>query len=478
MGVTFLAAAAKPVRDRSAMLTNGPILKNLLLFALPVVMGNLFTQFYNLADSIVVGQFVSSDALAAVGASFAIQMVVNSMFAGLGNGASILVSQYIGARDNEKVGRTVATTFTLAIILGAVLTVVGMLAARPMMELIQTPKNIIDDATSYLVIVFAGSIGHLFYNMGNALLRGMGDSKSPFAILVFCTVLNIGLDLLFVIVFHWDVPGVAWATIIAQTVSAALVVWRIARGSYGVKLSRKTLRIDWHLAKKIAGIGVPVALQMMMMSSGMVVIQSFVNGFGSDVMAANTSVMKVDGFVMQPLMGFSQALTTFVGINLGARKLQRVKAGTWRAAVVVIGFALVMAVPLYLWGGYTIRLFTDNETVIRLGGEMLKVMAFFYVFMGLNHCFTGVVRGAGAMTVPMFITLLGMLIRIPLAYWLGTLQNDYLGIQYSMNIANILNALLVFLYYLSGRWKKKSVIDQEIAPVPIPEPAEIAALED
>lgn len=457
MADTLNTKADRAATEAYNPLTQNPsVLKALLVFALPIVGGNLVTQFYNLADSMVVGQFVSSDALAAVGACFGIQMIASSLFAGLGNGAGVLVAQFFGARNKRDTSATICTAYVLALILGAALTVIGLFASRPLLQLVNTPANIIDDATSYLSIVFLGSIAHIFYQMGNALLRCMGDSRYPFLILVFCTILNVGLDLLFVLGFGWGVPGVAWATIIAQAISAVLVILRTVRGGHGIVFNRETLRINGKLAKRICALGIPMALQMVLMSSGMLIVQSLINSFGSDVVAANTAVQKVDGFLVQPMIALGSAVTAFVGQNLGAGRLDRAQKGTHQSGVLIILFCLVMAVPVMLWGGPIVRLFTDNQIVIDIAGHALSTLAFFYVFMGITNIYTGAIKGTGSMTAPTIITLVNILVRIPLAWLFISLDGSYIGIYYAMNISNIVAAALTLLYYQFGGWRKKA----------------------
>ena len=320
-----MANVAKPklTAYEKGDMTNGSITKKLLLFALPVMGGQIFTQLYNVVDSIVVGNFVGEEALAAVNGSFAVQMICNSIFAGLGMGSSVVCSQYYGSGKTKELSSTVNTTFFLALLIGAILTVVGLLISRPLLVLLNTPENILDDSVTYLRIVFIGSIGHLFYTMGANVLRGLGDAKWPMYFLIVCSLINVVLDLVFVICFHWDVAGVAWATIIAQFISAVGVVIRIAKGGYHVTVNKDTFRLDGRKALTIARIGIPTAITMLVSSAGMLVIQSFANGFGSNFVATMGVAMKIDGFAMLPLQSLGQAITTFVGQNYGAKKLDR-----------------------------------------------------------------------------------------------------------------------------------------------------------
>ncbi|MBE6954849.1 MAG: MATE family efflux transporter [Ruminococcaceae bacterium] len=439
-------------------LTQGNILKKIIMFALPVLGGSIFTQLYNVVDSIVVGQFVGASALAAVGSSFTISMLCNSIFAGLGGGSSVLCSQYYGAGQKEELGDMVATTYTLGLIIGAILTVVGILIARPVLMLLNTPADILDNSVIYLQIVFAGSIGHLFYNMGAAVLRGLGDAKWPMYFLIVCSVINVILDLLFVVVFHWGVAGVAWATIIAQTVSAVGVVWRTVRGGYGFKLSFKMLRVNGKKALALCRIGIPTALSMLISSMGMLVIQRYNNGFGSNFVATMTIVQKVDGFAMLPIQAIGMSATTFVGQNLGAGRDDRVKQGIRIISTSVIILGVVMGLAMYFFGYQLSGAFTTEPAVMEMSRNCLRIVCFMYWAMGLQMTFQGVMRGAGAATVPMIISFVCMIVRIPVAYFIAVRPNYYQGMLISMVISTMLGAFILFLFYKFSNWKKHVVI--------------------
>lgn len=466
----------KVAAGSSRDMTTGSVAKKLILFAIPVLGGSIFTQLYNVVDSIVVGQFVGAAALAAVGISFPISMLVNSIFAGLGTGSSVLVSQYYGAGQKKELNEMVNTTYTLALIIGAILTVVGMLVARPVLELLKTPDNVIDNATIYLRIVMFGSLGHLFYNMGAAILRGLGDSKWPMYFLIICAVLNIILDLLFVIAFHWDVAGVAWATIIAQLISGIGVVIRTVKGGYGVSISLKSLRVDGHKALMLAKIGIPSALSMLISSLGMLVIQRFNNSFGSDFLAGMTIMMKIDGFALIPLQALGMAITTFVGQNLGANKEDRVHKGVRTTMILIIAIGLVMGLIMYTLGYQLGGLFTKEAPAREVCQIGLRIVFIMYIAMGLQQAFNGIMRGAGAVSIPMIISFICLMVRIPVAYFLAIRRNDYRGIFYSMIISSYCGAILLYLYYKFGGWKKHVAVRKQAGlpkeEAPAEEPAE------
>jgi len=462
----FSLANARSAAIAKNDLTQGNILKKIILFALPVFGGSIFSQLYNVVDSIVVGQFVGAAALAAVGSSFTISMLCNSFFAGLGTGSSVLASQYYGAGEKEELGDLISTTYTLGLIISGIMTVVGLLIARPVLALLNTPADIMDNATVYLQIVFLGSTGHLFYLMGSAVLRGLGDSKWPMYFLIICSVVNVILDLLFVIVLDWGVAGVAWATIIAQFVSAVGVVWRTARGGYGFTLSFKMLHVNGKKALAICRIGIPSALSMLISTMGMLVIQRFNNGFGSNFVATMTIVQKVDGFAMLPMQAFSQTATTFVGQNIGAGRDDRVKQGMRVITIAVVLLGVLMGAVMLLFGYQLSAIFTTEPAVMEMSKVALRIVCFMYWAFGLQMSFQGVMRGAGAAFVPMIISFICMIVRIPVAYFIAVRPNYYQGMLISMVISTILGATILFFYYKFGNWKKHVAVRRGPAPAP------------
>jgi len=450
-------------------LTQGSVVKKLIIFALPLMASNLIMQLYNVADSIIVGQFVGSDALAAVGVSFPVMMFFNALFMGVATGTGIVVSQFFGAKNQESLEKAVSTTFSLTMIVGGIITVIGLFLSKPLLHLLGTPDNILNDAAAYLAIIYIGTIGNMVYMIGSGILRGMGDSKWPLYFLIFSSVMNVFLDLLFVAVFGWGVPGVAWATMISHFAAGVLVYFRINKGDYGVKLSFRKLRIDAFSAKTIIRLGLPSGIQSMAMSVGSMIIQSFANRFGSNFIAANSIVMRTDGFAIMPMFAIGMAVTTFVGQNIGAGKLDRVKHGIRTAALLIIGIGAAMGVILWFSGIYLMRAFTQAEVVLEIGERGIKVLAFFYCFMGLDQCFSGAMRGAGAAVAPMTTGLLANLARIPLAYFLAVLPNDYMGLFYSMSITMVLSSTMIYIYYRKGNWRSKAIVRRaEAEEIPVP----------
>ncbi len=489
-------------------LTEGPIFGQLIRFAIPVILGNLCFQLYNVVDSIVVGNYVGTDALAAVGAVFPIMMLFNALFMGVSMGAQIVISQTYGAQDEDGLRTVTNTSISLAIIIGAAITVIGVPLAKPMLKLIQTPANIIDNSTSYLMIIFAGTLGNVFYNLGSGALRGMGDSRWPLVAMLVSSVTNIVLDLVFVIALDMGVAGVAWATTIAHFLSGMIPLWRIQSGAYPVHLYVKDiLHPDKKAASHIFKLGLPSSIQNAAMSLGSLVIQSFANSFGSNFIAANTIIMKADGFAIMPMMGLGIASTSFVGQNIGAGKVDRAKKGVHAGQISAIVVAAVVGVALYFLGEYIMKAFGADGQVLMMGVSGIRFLAFCYVFVGLDQVTGGAMRGAGAAIAPAVTAISANLIRIPLAYFLGagplrqeireiiaaktadltemaskyfatgayaTMEqaeqsaaavlaapNHFMNMFYAMGISMFVGALLIFLYFKFGKWQDKSIIKTE-----------------
>jgi putative MATE family efflux protein len=467
-------------------LTKGPIVKNLIAFALPIVAGNIIMQLYNVADSIIVGQFVGSNALAAVTVSFPIMLLFNALFMGLSMGANIIVAQYKGAKDYEAMERSVNNTFSLCIAVGAVITVLGIILSRPLLQLLGTPENILNDSRVYLVIVFSGTIGSTIYMLSNGLIRGLGDSRWPLYSLIMASVMNVVLDLVFVIVFGWGVAGAAIATAISQFFSGIVLMMRFIQGKYGFKLSLSGMKnVNGQIVELIFRLGVPASVQNAAMSLGAVIIQSFANNFGSDYIASNGIIMRVDGFIIMPMFGIGMAVTTFAGQNVGAGNTERAKKGTYKALQMTIGICVTLGVVLYFFGIYLMRAFTGNQLVLDMGLNGLRFLAFFYVFIGINLCVGGAIRGAGEANVPAIIAIISNLIRIPFAYWLAVMPlnnaiaaavssgafatrelaelagvgiDNYMGLFYSMGISMTCGAVMTVLYFMFGKWQTKGIV--------------------
>ncbi|MCL2057804.1 MAG: MATE family efflux transporter [Oscillospiraceae bacterium] len=438
-------------------LTEGPVVKKILLFALPIMASNLLLQLYNAVDSIVIGQYAGAEALAAVGVSNPVMMLFNAIFMGFSVGASIVISQSFGAKNIERLRRSINTTLSLAFMVGTAITVFGVVFCRPLLRIMNVPGDVIDNASTYLTIIFIGTLGNVFFNYGGGILRGMGDSRWPLIALSISCILNIVLDVWFVFGLGWGIAGVAWATIIGQTLSGLVLAVRINRIGYGKISLNEMLHPDPGLIKTIVRLGLPSALQQMAMSLSGVISLSFTNRFGAIFIASNTVVMRMDGFVIMPMFGLSMSATTFVGQNIGAGKIDRVKNGINKVLMMVAALSITMGVVMYFWGYMFAWAFTSEPGVIAIAKQGIQIICFVYIFMGTDFTLGGAMRGAGVAFVPMFTSITGNVIRILLVYFLAIVPHNYLGVFYAMASSMVISCVIIFTYYRLGNWRNKGV---------------------
>ena len=447
-------------------MTVGSPIKKLIQFSIPLLLGNLAQQMYNTVDSIVVGRYVGDNALAAVGASGPMLNLLLVLFIGISTGANVMVAQYFGAKQREQLSKAVGTTITLTFLASLVIMVVGPLLVPPFLELVGTPPEIFEWTADYLTIVFWGIAGMAYYNILAGVLRGMGDSVMPLVFLLVACGLNIVLDLLFVTQFHWDVAGVAWATIIAQFISAILCLWRLMRMKDTLDINWNTLRPKSHMVKELLVLGLPSGVSQAIFSTAAIVVQSLTNSFGTVIIAVNTVVMRVDGFAMMPNFTFGNAMTTYTGQNMGAGRVDRVEEGVregMRLGLVVI--AVLVAASL-LFGGQLVGLFTSTPEVIELGQHMMRILAVGYLAMAVTQTLSGVMRGAGDTMTPMWISMITtVVIRVPIAYGLAALTKSPDSLFISLLISWCMGALLSFAAYKRGKWRKKAIVKRKDAPV-------------
>ena len=440
-------------------MTVGKPIAKLIQFSIPLLVGNLAQQLYNTVDSIVVGRYVGDNALAAVGASGPMLNLLLVLFIGISTGANVMVAQYFGAKRREELSSTVGTTITLTFLASLFIMAVGPFLVRPFLQLVNTPADIMDWTASYLIIIFIGIGGMAFYNIIAGVLRGMGDSIMPLLFLLVACVLNIILDLVFVVSFGMGVAGVAWATIIAQFVSAALCLWRLARMKATLDLNWHTLKPHLDLGKRLVMLGLPSGLSQAIFSMASIVVQSLTNSFGTVIIAVNTVVMRVDGFVMMPNFTFGNAMTTYTGQNMGAGRTDRVEEGTkegLKLGLIVIG---VLVAAILFFGGPLIRLFTKTPQVIELGQHMMRILAFGYLAVAVTQILSGVMRGAGDTMTPMWISMVTtVVIRVPLAYVFAHFTDSPDSLFTSLLISWVLGGTLSYLAYHRGKWRKKAIV--------------------
>ena len=403
-------------------MTQGPPWRRIAEFAIPMLVGNLAQQLYNTADSIVVGKYIGDNALAAVGSASPILNLLLAVFVGISTGAGIVISQNYGARDREKLSQAVGNCITLAAIASVIIMILGTAVARPLLRLLDTPASIFDWCAGYLTIFFVGAAGFTFYNILSGILRGMGDSLSALAFLLLATILNIGLDIWFVAGFGLGVPGVALATVLAQSISAIMCFFKLLRMRDVFDMTPAMLRLRRDSALRIIQIGIPSGVTQGIMSVAMLVVQSLTNSMGEMVIACNVMIMRVDGFAMMPNMTFGQAMSVYTGQNVGAKRLDRVDQGLKQGAAMAVGFSSVITLVLLLFGHNLFAIFSDTEALVSLAVRMMRILAFGYICIAVTQVLGGVMRGAGDTVTPMWISFATtILLRVPVAYTLAYL---------------------------------------------------------
>lgn len=392
-------------KENTRDMTSGTIWKHILVFAVPLLVGNLFQQLYNSVDSIIVGNFVSKQALAAVGSTGPVINTLVGFFMGMSTGAGVVISHYFGGKDEKGLHEAVHTTVLLTILLCIVFTVIGVSMVPFMIRFMKTPDDVVGESMEYLRIYFAGVSGLMLYNMGAGILRAVGDSKRPLYFLCISSVINIVLDLVFVVVFKMGIAGVAWATVISQIISAVMVLWVLTGTRDIYRLIWKDLRLSKHILKKVCVIGIPAGLQMAVTSFSNVFVQSYINRFGSACMAGWTSYTKIDQFVILPMQSLSLSATTFVGQNIGADQPARANEGRKTALRLSLMITALLTVILWIAATNAIRLFTPETDVLKYGTVFLRFMSPFYVCCCFNQITAGSLRGMGDSTGPMVIML-------------------------------------------------------------------------
>jgi putative MATE family efflux protein len=437
-------------------ITEGVIWKQLLIFFFPLLFGTFFQQLYNTADAIVVGQFVGKEALSAVGGTTGtlINLFVG-FFVGISSGATVTISQYYGGRYKEEVSKAVHTAIALAIVGGAVIMLIGIIGAPMALRWMGTPDEIMPYSLTYIRIYFAGMIANLIYNMGAGILRAIGDSKRPLYFLMISCAVNIVLDLLFVIVFHWAVMGVALATVISQICSAICVCITLMKTKECYKLQLKQIRFHREMLNKIIHIGLPAGFQSVMYSSSNVIIQASMNSFGTNTIAAWTAFGKIDGIFWMAMNAFGISITTFVGQNFGAGKYDRVKKGTRVCLTMAISVAVGLSILLYFGGIYIYELFTKDTLVIEKGLEILQFLAPTFCTYVFIEIYSGALRGMGNSFIPMILTCLGVCaLRVLWVFTVVPIWPSVRTVIFSYPFSWTVTSILFIAYYrfYTKRW--------------------------
>lgn len=445
-------------------MTEGSPAKLIWAFSVPMFIGSIFQQLYNMADAIVVGRFVGPNALAAVGTSFPIIFFLVALVIGMTMGSGVVISQYFGAKDIVKTRRAVVTAIAFQLVFASFLSVVGVLLSRPLLLLLNTPDVILADATAYMQIFFGGMVFMFAYNAFASVLRSLGDSKTPLYFLIIASLLNIVLNVYFVASLGWGVRGVAWATLIAQGVSSVISFIYINRRVPLLQFKRSELVFDWPIFWAMVRIGAPSSLQQSLAAVGMMAVQALVNSFGPVTMAAYTAASRMDSFAMIPIMNFGMAVSTFTGQNIGANRLDRVVQGMKATLLMVIGACLVVSVLVFTLGGQMIQLFVSGAQpeIISQGVDYMQTISFFYAVFGVLMVMNGVLRGAGDAWVPMVTTMASLVVRVTSAYLLVNTALTYRGIWWSIPIGWSVAVVVPTYRYFSGAWKAKAVVRQNL----------------
>ena len=436
-------------------MTQGVIWKQMVLYAIPLLLGNILQQLYNAFDAIVVGRFVSDHALAAVGASGPLMNVLIAFFMGLSNGASVIISQSFGAKDGQRLQKATHTAMLTSIIIGAVLMVLGMAFSPALLRMVSTPEEIMADAIIYLRVFFAGATGLTLYNMGAAILRAVGDSKRPLYFLAVSAFINIVGNLVFVLVFDMGIAGVAYSTIIAQFVSAVLVVWVLFREEGGHRLSLTHMRIDGGILRETLRIGMPGGIQSALISFSNVFVQSYINKMGAGVVAGYSVASKVDAFVMLPGQTMAMTTTTFVGQNLGAKKVDRARQGVKWGMGLAVGITLAVAAAVLIFVSPVTRIFSTSQEVFDAAKQFIYVLASTYVIMTVSQVLPGALRGAGDVRVPTLIGIVSFVgLRQVWLFFATKVSYTITSVALGFPVAWALAAIALVWYYRRSDWSR------------------------
>ncbi len=441
-------------------MTRGPILKQLLLFAVPLLFGNIFQMLYNTVDSIVVGNFVGKEALAAVGSTTMIINMLVFFFNGFSVGAGVVIGQRFGAKEEKELHTAVETTMALTFVFCVLFTIIGMSYVRPMLYLMATPEDVFDNAASYLNIYFAGISGLLIYNMGSGILRAVGNTTLPLMFLVLTSILNIILDLFFVICLHMGIEGVAYATILSQFLSAALTLLLLSRTKEIYRLVWRDLRINKTVTKLIFAVALPAGIQSVITAFSNTFVQAYINYFGSSCMAGWSCYNKLDQIVFLTTQSIAMAATSFVSQNIGAKQEERANRGTMVSLALAVSTIVVVGGTLVLNARQAVRLFTQDESVIAFGVMFIRTNTMFVMFNGVNHVLAGALRGRGDSRGPMYIMLMGFVVLRQIYLFVLTrfISNTPRPVGFSYPVGWMLTMVMELTYYMYRRKKTAAAL--------------------
>jgi len=446
------------VKNTHTNLTEGKVWKVIVRFALPLLIGNLLQQFYNITDSIIVGQFLGKEALAAVSASFFIYYFIISFVIGVGSGTTVVISQLFGAKQYQKVQLAFSSFFIFMLVGGVILSIAGIIFAEPVFRLTNTPEEVIPQAVAYFRIYIGGTFLFVTFNSIISILRGVGESVRPMLFILITTILNIAFDLLFILVFKWGIEGAARATVISQGIGMCIALAYVNNTHPLLSIKKQDMLFDWKLFKESLKIGLPTSVQQCAIALGLIALLGIVNSFGTNTLTAYGAAGKIDTIITQAVLTLSGALAAFCGQNIGAGKLDRVKKGVRFTMYTNIVLGLLTFAAVYLFGDEMMKVFTKDADVVAIGKEYLLIIGGFFIVHGALNVYNGALRGAGDTLFPMLTSLVCLwLIRIPLAYYLSSWLGRS-GIWWAIGISIAIGLVATFVYYKTGIWKRRCII--------------------
>lgn len=442
-------------RKGNTDLTEGKVWKVIVRFALPLLVGNLLQQFYNITDSIIVGQFLGKEALAAVSASFFIYYFIISLVIGVGSGTTVVISQLFGAKQYQKVQLAFSSFFIFMLVGGIILSIAGIIFAEPVFRLTNTPEEVIPQAVAYFRIYIGGTFLFVTFNSIISILRGVGESVRPMLFILITTVLNIAFDLLFILVFKWGIEGAARATVVSQGIGMCIALAYVNNTHPLLSIKKQDMLFDWKLFKESLKIGLPTSVQQCAIALGLIALLGIVNSFGTNTLTAYGAAGKIDTIITQAILTLSGALAAFCGQNIGAGRLDRVKKGVQFTMYTNIALGLLTFAAVYLFGNEMMRIFAKDIDVVAIGKEYLLIIGGFFIVHGALNVYNGALRGAGDTLFPMITSLVCLwLIRIPLAYYLSSWLGRN-GIWWAIGISITIGLIVTFVYYKMGFWKRR-----------------------
>lgn len=450
-------SANQTVKKSSATnMTEGNVLRQMVLFSLPLMVGMFIQQLYNLVDSAVVGRFVSSAALAAVGGSGVILNLMTAIFSGMSVGANVVIGQHFGAGNSKQVSLSIHSTAFLTIVIALATTIAGWFLTPALLRLLNTPADVIGDAILYLRIIFLGMFGNMAYNMTSAALRAIGDSKNPLIFLIIASLTNLVLDLVFVIVFHWGVMGVAVATAVSQLISAIFGIYKLTRFEEQIRLNIRKIKPDKENTVNIIKMGVPAAVQTGILQVGFMVVQGLLNSFGSAAMAGTKAAQSIESILRMPMSALGTAVLTFTAQNYGSGKYKRILSGLKINLVMNIILTLLVILVVVLFSPALMRIFTEDEAVIEAGVKMLHTLIPWHMFLSIQGVYMNVMRGMGKTMVIMVVSILSSILgRVVIGYALTAYLQSIVGVYLGIAADFVLSCVIIMIiFYFFGFYKK------------------------